>query len=108
MLVQALVNLNKVPEARAFADKLLQEGREIPEEEANYQASAATVAMAQHDPQTAIAYLRRSIEIVSRMDAMRHKADREGELASIYLAVGDLDDAEQLARSAVKTLQNFG
>ncbi|HTF62755.1 MAG TPA: CHAT domain-containing protein, partial [Edaphobacter sp.] len=108
VLVQALVNLKKVPEAKAFVDKLLQEGHEIPEEEANYEASAAAVAMAQHDPQTAIAYLRRSIEIVGRMDAMRHKADREGELASIYLAVGDLNNAEELARSAVKTLQDFG
>ena len=107
VLVSSLVDAGKISEARQMVDHLLDQSKsEHDEGRFNYLEAARTVALAEKHAQEAIGYSSEAIRIAQSLGESRGAADMQSTLSQLYLSIGNLPKAEEMAGNAITTLEN--
>ena len=107
VLVGSLVDSGKILEARQMVDHLLDQSKSDHDAERfNYLEAARTVALAEKRVEDAIGYASEAIRIAESLGESRGAADMQSTLSQLYLSIGNLPKAEELASNAITTLEN--
>ena len=105
--VGSLVDSGKISEARQMVDHLLDQSKSDHDAERfNYLEAARTVALAEKRVDDAIGYASEAIRIAESLGESRGAADMQSTLSQLYLSIGNLPKAEELASNAITTLEN--
>lgn len=107
-LVRALADSGKATEATRLIEALLANPKLDYAERVNYLSSAGDVAIAQQNNRAAIGYFEQATRIAEDRGGSREAADLQSRVSNLYLGMGDLRKAEELARNAVNTLERSG
>ena len=107
VLITSMVDAGKVPEARQLVDHLLDQSRSDHQAERfDYLDAARAVALAEKHVDEAIGYSSEAIRIAESLGESRGAADMQSTLSQLYLSIGNLPKAEELAVNAITTLEN--
>lgn len=103
-LVRALANAGQVPHAKQLLQTLLSNPNLDYAERENYLSSAGDVAVAEKNYRGAIRYFETAGSI-ARAYGDRDAADLQSRVSELCLQTGNVSKAEELARSAIQTLE---
>ena len=105
ILVVALAENGNAPQAKQLLDKLLAApDLELPER-FNYLQAAGQVSLRAKQYAEGIRYFEQAIAEGTSVGAFREIAVAQSTLSEVYLSIGDLSKAEELARNTVSTLE---
>ena len=108
--VETLIGLRQLDAAGQLAAEALNRARRDgrPGHEAALLILSSKLALAQHDENSALSALERSLAVARTTGLRRQLADAQSELADIYRNKGDLIQAEHFAELAAASIQESG
>jgi tetratricopeptide (TPR) repeat protein len=108
VLVTGLAGTGQVAQAEQLVRRLLANPKLDYVERVDYLSAAGDVALAEKEYLHAIGYLEKAATIAQARGGFREAADLQSRVSNIYLEVGDVSKAEELARTAVASLERLG
>ncbi len=104
-LVRALAGTGHVFQAHQLVQRLLSSPNLDYADRDNYLSSAGEVALAEKNYQGAIRNFESAATIARAYGDFREAADLQSRVSELYLQIGNVSKAEELTRSAIRTLQ---
>jgi tetratricopeptide (TPR) repeat protein len=104
-LIRALADMGNVSQAKQLSQKLLANTNLDYAERVDYLSSAGHVVLAEKNYREAITYFEKAISVAQGCGAFREAGDLQSTLSDIYLSLGNVAKAGELARRAVTTLE---
>ncbi|HZT36092.1 MAG TPA: hypothetical protein VFA15_09235, partial [Nitrososphaera sp.] len=104
-LARALAGTGEVSQAKQLVQTLLSNPNLDYAERDNYLSAAGEVSVAEKNYRRAIRYFENAGSIARAYDDFREAADLQSRASDLYLQIGNVSKAEELARSAIQTLQ---